>query len=259
MLSGLARERCELAESDDGFLRIQTDTLLTFQELVPSTVQEKADKLLQAIARNSKDRPGAPVCIDPPTDYPWAYAADGKELMYYTDHLRQAELIGCVVGPHYFVTVKGWERVEKLKESRATSVKVFVAMHFTAALQDLYDKGIKAGVEEAGYSRVRVDREEHIGKADDYIIVKIKESRVMVADMTGQRQSVYFEAGFARGLGLRIVWLCRDDDVENLHFDIRQYNHLLWKQGEWQDLKEKLRYRIEATIGRGPVKPTPES
>lgn len=250
-LSGLIRETCETG----GMLHIKSlepkdvDELLS--GVVPKTAQEKADRLLQALARplNSK-HPGALVEIDPPTDYPWAYAADSNELSYYIDHLVLAELVA-KREDKYLLTVKGWERVEHLRESRATSKLAFVAMPFAEELNDLYEKAIKPGVTEAGYEPIRVDREEHIGKADDYIISKIKESRFIVADLTGQRQSVYFEAGFALGMGLPIVWLCEDGDVQGLHFDIRQYNHLLWKRGEWEDLANRLRYRIDVTIGLG--------
>ncbi|HUT04120.1 MAG TPA: hypothetical protein VM163_09550 [bacterium] len=257
LLSGLARELSE----HGGMLKIESvrpdkiDELLSGR--VPTTVQEKIDRLLQGMAKRS-EHPGAEFRIDKDNDYPLAYAKNGTELGFFLEHLENSGLAligrgGSTAGP-FRLTTKGWERVEKLKESRATSTKVFVAMHFTKALEDLYDLAIKPGIAAAGYGPVRVDREDHIGKADDYIIAQIKESRFMVADMTDQRQSVYFEAGYAMGLGLRIIWLCRDDDMKNLHFDIQQYNHLPWKQGEWLDLKDRLRYRIEATIDRGPAR-----
>jgi nucleoside 2-deoxyribosyltransferase len=73
-----------------------------------------------------------------------------------------------------------------------------------------------------------------------------------VADFTGQRHGVYFEAGFAQGLGLPVIWTCREDHVKNLHFDTRQQNHITWEQSD--DLREKLKNRIWAVIGLGPHK-----
>jgi hypothetical protein len=255
-LSGLIREHCETG----GMLHIKSlqpddvDELLS--GVVPKTAQEKADKLLQALARplNSKHT-GALITIDPETDYPWAYAVDSSEMSYYIEHLVLAELIVEREGK-YRLTVKGWERVEHLKESRATSRKAFVAMPFAEELNDLYENGIKLGIENAGYEPIRVDKREFIEKGDDYIIARIKESRFVVVDLTNQSPNVCFEAGFALGLGLRIVWLCKDKDVDEkkLPFDIQQYNVLKWKDGEWEKLKNKLKYRIEATIGLGPVK-----
>ena len=83
----------------------------------------------------------------------------------------------------------------------------------------------------------------------------IRRSRFVVADFTGQRGGVYFEAGYALGLGLRVIWLCRDGELKDVHFDTRQYNFLVWKAGEYADLAKRLQNRIEATLGRGPIKP----
>lgn len=68
----------------------------------------------------------------------------------------------------------------------------------------------------------------------------------MVADFTGHRHGVYFEAGFAMGLGIPVIWLCQEDEIDKTHFDTRQYNHILWNSAE--DLYQKLLNRIQATV-----------
>lgn len=77
-----------------------------------------------------------------------------------------------------------------------------------------------------------------------------------MADFThgdgGVRGGVYFEAGFALGLNIPVIYMCKDDQIDNVHFDTRQYNHILWKDAK--ELKEKLSNRISATIGDGPGK-----
>ena len=67
---------------------------------------------------------------------------------------------------------------------------------------------------------------------------------------TGHRGGVYFEAGFALGLGREVIWTCRKDDMKDLHFDIRQYNTLDWEDPE--DLATRLQHRIEVTVGKDP-------
>jgi len=49
----------------------------------------------------------------------------------------------------------------------------------------------------------------------------------VVADYTGQVNGVYFEAGFALGLGLKVVPTCREDEISKLHFNIKDLNTLL--------------------------------
>ena len=78
------------------------------------------------------------------------------------------------------------------------------------------------------------------------IIAEIRSSQFLVADFTGQNRGVYLEAGFAMGLGRPVIWTCRKDDFGKTHFDIKQFNHILWEAPE--DLREKLADRIKAII-----------
>ena len=82
------------------------------------------------------------------------------------------------------------------------------------------------------------------------MIAQIRSASFVVADFTGHRGGVYFEAGFALGLDLPVIWTCKKDDMKDLHFDIRQYNTIDWETPE--DLARRLQHRIEATVGKGP-------
>ena len=101
---------------------------------------------------------------------------------------------------------------------------------------------------------MRIDRKQDVIKIDDEIIAEIRRSRFLVADFThgkdGARGGVYFEAGFALGLGIPVIYTCREDAIDEIHFDTRQYHHTTWKDPE--DLRDKLEKRILALIGEGP-------
>lgn len=60
----------------------------------------------------------------------------------------------------------------------------------------------------------RVDKEPHIDRIDAKIIADIKDSLFLVADVTRQKQGVYFEAGFALGLKLPVISSVREDDLK---------------------------------------------
>ena len=79
-------------------------------------------------------------------------------------------------------------------------------------------------------------------------MTEIKNSRFVVADATDQRPGVYFEAGYAMGLGLPVLWSVREDDLQNVHFDTRQYNYIIWRAAD--DLEQQLYNRVSAVIGR---------
>lgn len=141
---------------------------------------------------------------------------------------------------------KGWETIEKLKNTNIESKQAFVAMWFDDSMNDFYKDGIKKAIEEAGYSSVRIDGKDFNGKICDEIIAEIRRSKFLIADFTGQRGGVYFEAGFAHGLGREVIFTVKEKDVDNLHFDTRQYNHIVYDTPE--DLYKQLLNRIRATI-----------
>ena len=66
----------------------------------------------------------------------------------------------------------------------------------------------------------------------------------------GARGGVYYEAGFAYGLKIPVIFTCREDMFDKIHFDTRQYNHIGWAEPD--DLVEPLKQRILARIGEGP-------
>ena len=154
------------------------------------------------------------------------------------------------------VTLHGWQEIERLKQVNVASRIGFVAMSFRDEFIPLYDHGIARGIDAAGYEPRRVDRTEHNNRIDDEIIASIKQSRFLVADFTVDRGGIYFEAGYAMGLRLEVIWLVREDQIDAVHFDNRQYNFIKWQEGAWDDLAERLRFRIERTIGRGPISPS---
>ncbi|MCY2990641.1 MAG: phage portal protein, partial [Planctomycetota bacterium] len=84
------------------------------------------------------------------------------------------------------------------------------------------------------------------------IIARIKESRFVVADVTQHRNGVYFEGGYAMGMGLPVIWMCHQDDLQKTHFDTSHLNHIVWS--DTAELRKNLANRILATIGRGPLK-----
>ena len=145
-----------------------------------------------------------------------------------------------------FLTTKFWEIVENLQKTEVGNKRAFVAMWFDESMKDYYKNGIKKAIEEAGYVPVRIDLQDFNEKICDEIIAGIKQCKFLVSDFSGQRGGVYFEAGFAKGLGRPVIFTVKKDDVEKLHFDTRQYNHIVYDSPE--DLHKKLYNRICATI-----------
>ncbi len=191
----------------------------------------------------------------------WTESTEHSEVFYLAGFLESQGLVtrnqveSPFQGPidSFQVTVAGYRTIEEL-DSTIDSSQAFVAMWFDPTMDVVYERGIKPGIEDAGYEALRVDRKEHSNKIDDEIIAEIRRSRFLVADFTqgegGARGGVYFEAGFAEGLGRRVIYTCRKDLVDDLSFDTRQYNHILWETPK--ELRISLKNRIGAVIGDGP-------
>ena len=148
------------------------------------------------------------------------------------------------------VTAKGLLAAEALGASGSGSPQGFVAMWFDDSMSDAWLSGFEPGIHAAGYQPRRIDEKDYVGGISDEIMAEIRRSRFVVADYTGQRNGVYFEAGFALGLGLTVIPTCRAAEIDKLHFDIKHLNTLGWKTPA--ELADGLNRRIRAVIGAGP-------
>ncbi len=188
---------------------------------------------------------------------------DFKEVKALIDFSVEQKLIEDSYGS-LSLTFAGHSYIESLRAKPTSSSQGFVAMWFSEEVREAYDNGIEPAIAAAGYKPMRLDRKEHNNKIDDEIIAEIRRSRFVVADFTcgivnsgGEdtaipRGGVYYEAGFAQGLGIPVIWACRSDHIKHVHFDTRQFNHITWSNPE--ELRDKLRNRIGAVIGDGPLK-----
>ena len=161
----------------------------------------------------------------------------------------------------YGVTLPARIHVEEQLRDLGTGRNGFVAMWFDDSMNEVYEKGIRPAICAAGYEPVRIDRREFLGNIPDEILAEIRKSRFVVADFTCCKQcvacetcknigapgGVYYEAGFARGLGIPVIHTVHEDCMDDVHFDTSSINHITWEDPK--DLQEKLHRRIEATLG----------
>jgi len=145
------------------------------------------------------------------------------------------------------LTIDGLSRLIKINESK-TSKFCFVAMAFTHDMREVYKDAIEVAITNTGFvpyivSDVNVDSDKTI---NDAIIAGLKKSRFTIADFTYHKDGVYFEAGYALGRGQKVIYSCRSDEMDKAHFDIRNYQHVVWN--DTADFKKKLISKIEAFI-----------
>jgi hypothetical protein len=215
------------------------------------TISQRVEKTLHFVAARCK-RPGEQVQIDFEMDYPVSDCLTGDELRACIEFLSEEQLLNEYEPQHlhdvmtYAPTMGGWQAVEPTLPTEGEPDRCFVAMWFNDEMDPVYKSGFAKAIEECGF-KPYLDKEYPTNKSImDRILSEIRRARFVVADFTGHRQSVYYEAGFARGIGREVIGCCREDEIQNLTFDTRHLGHVVWKDAA--DLRQKLADSIRANI-----------
>jgi nucleoside 2-deoxyribosyltransferase len=234
--------------------RIDSEVLKSFRTYPRPNVKKRAELYLGQAIRLQGGRLTGRVNINNPTLRVASWSFHHEDLPALANYLVGLGAIWRQDGTdNYQLLAKAHELYDQMANTRAASEQAFVAMWFDDELKEAYDLGLKEAIRAAGYDPVRIDRKEHEGKIDDEIIAEIRRSAFVVADFTGHRGGVYYEAGFAHGLGRRVIFTCKKEEIKNLHFDVRQYNTILWTSPE--EIVAPLQNRILALFGAGPLRP----
>jgi hypothetical protein len=101
---------------------------------------------------------------------------------------------------------------------------------------------------EVGCVAIRIDREAPMGSLVERIKREIQRAAFVIADLTDERPSCYFECGYAEALGRPVIFVASRESVmapgtaTKIHFDIHQ-NVLFF--GNHSELDSKVRDVIE--------------
>lgn len=159
---------------------------------------------------------------------------------------------------NYIIDYKGWERIDELNKINAKHDQGFIAMMFN---NDLVETkiAIKNAINKAGYLPRIMNNQHHNGQVVPEMLYQIRMSDFLVADLTGNRGGVYFEAGYALGLKKEVIFtvdetlqkkeesIPKKNRKNSPHFDVAQYHQIRYNSPK--DLEEQLFKRIISTVG----------
>ncbi len=111
---------------------------------------------------------------------------------------------------------------------KATKPKVFVIMQFTKEYNELYEEVIKPVVELRGFDSVRADEFYTSTPILKDIIDSIKQSNVVIAEITPDNPNVFYEIGYSHAIEKPTVLLC-DRKREKLPFDLSSFRTLFYE------------------------------
>jgi len=106
---------------------------------------------------------------------------------------------------------------------------IFVLMSFQEEphLIDAYDaieRAVKQWNTDASIQRVDCIKDDY--KINEKILECIDKAGLVIADLTGERPNVYYELGYSRAKGKRLIQTSMTGTI--LHFDVREYNTIMW-------------------------------
>jgi hypothetical protein len=162
------------------------------------------------------------------------------------------------------LTLAGWDEHQRRARRGMESETVFVASWGDPILEEA-TAAIVSAIQNAGLKAVVGVRLASQSRVTEDIEAEIRHARLLIAEFTGARAGVYWEAGFARGLGLPVIYCCHDQESawsldhpgrgtppmptpvarpwkDLLHFDTRQFPHIPWRT------PEELRQRVLSKI-----------
>ncbi len=165
------------------------------------------------------------------------------------------------------LTARGLARVYDLQKSQANNKKVFIAMSFNPAIEKIYN-AIDSAIKQAECEVVSMKHRIHNKQIVPEMLRLIKESKILVMDISEPNFGAYYEAGYAQGLGKEVIFTCKSsvmkqdkfpcddkkgEECELLkkyskpHFDIAQKQILVWENEA--DLTEQLTEWIKFLMG----------
>lgn len=227
--------------------------------VIPHSPKMKLDGLLKYIDGNIP-HPGSSWMFNPGTMgnkimvnkiLQKTYLKDFNELDFYLNTLvDQSHITLKRTSDTWYVnsTYSGLNYLISLEDQGHLSKNCFVAMSFADGRQ-AYRTSIETAIRSANYEPVLINTQ-HMDSdktINDRIIAEIRACKFCVADFTDQRNGVYFEAGFALGLGKPVIYVCEKSDFEaNSHFDLKPFQHILYSSAD--DLGKQLKAKIDAWI-----------
>lgn len=118
---------------------------------------------------------------------------------------------------------------------------VFVAMPIGPAnpFDDVLD-AIKETCERCGLTAERVDEAQANERITDRILESIQKSEYVIVDLTESRPNVFYEAGYAQGIGKLPIYIARQGT--QIEFDLKDYPVIFFES--YRELKSGLEARL---------------
>ncbi|MHA6528773.1 hypothetical protein [Paenibacillus sp. BAC0078] len=196
---------------------------------IPVTIEDKGHRLLQYLYRHSEG-PGEAVVIHPlSSSYNLTYSPNQQELVYIIEKLRNEQLL-IREGLSFKLTEKGWNEAAASTEGKELK-PCFVLISDKEELRTEWLEKLLPKIEQCGYLP-RLLTHTKTQTHEKYSLELITDSKLIIADITGQSPEVYFTAGYALGLNIPVIWTVNSSDNDKLFVHTSVIRPIVWNTAE---------------------------
>ncbi|CAH1197579.1 hypothetical protein PAECIP111893_00829 [Paenibacillus plantiphilus] len=227
IVSAYIRER---SDSDERVaFKFEDMEHLANSSAIPSTIEEKSNRLLQYLFIRSKG-PQDPIVIHQLSEsYNLTYSPNLQELIYIIEKLREEEYIERV-GATFKLTEKGWNEAAANAGGKPLQSCVVILADDEEWRREWCNK-VLPQIEQCGYKVRLADHSSH-EIDDDGLMQLISESKLIIADLTGQDREIYFAAGYALGLQIPILCTVNRSDADQPLLQASGIHPIVWEGTE---------------------------
>jgi len=152
----------------------------------------------------------------------------GSLLDLYVNDVKVCTYSGSVLKSQAVLLLQGSKEISVRNFKMETSApECFVVMQFTDEFNMLYEEVIKPTCESFGFRVVRADDSYTSGLIIEDITRSIRESSIVIADVTPDNPNVFYEVGYAHGIGKPTI-LLSDRKRDRLPFDVSGFRTLFY-------------------------------
>lgn len=200
LISGYIRELTDQGEP----VHINRELAVSIQQssLIPATIEDKKEKCLLYLKRHTKE-PLELVQLHPLSEaYHLTYSPNLQEFIYILEEMKSEKLIERI-GSSLSLTSKGWEKALKLSIPKGDKT-CFIAIHEdSSGLRESFRQIV---IPQIGAQGIDVIFPENSSIHTQDIRKQIAECDMVIADFTLPHGHVYFEAGYAEGKGVPVIY-----------------------------------------------------
>lgn len=146
------------------------------------------------------------------------------------------------------LTLGGWEWYNEIGQRKRSRIAFMAMPYGNADLNAIVNDHFRPAVAQTGFTLLRLDDQPKAGIIDNHLRVAIRRARLLISDISHDNHGAIWEAGFAEGLGLPVIYTCEKSKLQGKHFDIRNCQMVPWESDHPEEAAEMLKATIRNSL-----------